>query len=158
MTLLKEHEGAIHLRNAGSADLPGIFTLLSQAQLPLPLQNESVEFLVAEQAGERLAGCIGWEIHGQSALLRSLVVEECSRNRGIAAALVKFAMDELCKRRITDFVLLTIQAVNLAVKLGFEPVDRDALPPEIRRCPQLSSGGCSSALCMRRCGRITAPP
>lgn len=150
MDLLKEHEGDLHLRKACREDLSAIFALLEQVHLPSPLQNESVAFLVAELPGKGIVGCIGWEIHGNCALLRSLAVETSSRNRGMATALTESAMDELSKGAITELVLLTVDAASFAARLGFEKTERNELPAEIKECIQISSSICQSACCMRR--------
>lgn len=150
MNLLKEDEGNLQLRKACREDISAIFALLQQVHLPLPLKNESVAFLVAELPGKGIAGCIGWEIHGNCALLRSLAVETSFRNRGMATALTESAMDELARGDITEFVLLTVDAVNFAARLGFEKTDRQDLPSQIKECLQISSSICKSASCMRR--------
>lgn len=150
MDLLKEHEGELHLRKACAEDISAVFALLEQVQLPLPLRNESVAFLVADLPAKSIAGCIGWEIHGKCALLRSLAVDVIFRNCGMATALTEGAMDELTKEGVTEFVLLTASAVNFAARLGFERADRNELPAEIKECLQVTSTTCQSAYCMRR--------
>lgn len=88
------------------------------------------------------AGCL--EFTDDSALLRSVVVEPDERGAGYGRALVEALLDRSAdaSETATTAFLLTTTAEDFFADLGFERVDRDRLPSDVRatryfsdRCP-----------------------
>ena len=91
-------------------------------------------------------GVVGLEIHGRSALLRSLAVAEDARGQGYGQALVAEAERHARALGVRDIYLLTTTADPFFRKLGYAPLPREAAPDAIREtrefaelCPASSS-------------------
>lgn len=138
----------MQIRQATFEDLDAIAQLLRVCDLPVPSTDERVEFLVA-CIEDAVVACVGWEMHGAFALLRSLAVKPTSRGRGVGENLVRAALTKLSDNGVAEFFILTQSAEAFATKLGFLPMCRDALPPDLRRSKQIASQCCAEAVCMR---------
>lgn len=96
---------------APTGDEPWIRQLLTLCGLPhedLPPEHLS-HFWVIKEKGEIL-GTVGMEIHGRSALLRSLAVDPPFRKRGFASELRKRAEEFAASLNIKELYLLTMTA------------------------------------------------
>lgn len=138
----------ISLRRALIADAPAIAQLLGASGLESIQAEEPVSLFVARE-GVTLAGVAGFERFDDCALLRSVVVRESHRRRGIARALVDGVLDELRASAVSEVHLLTLEAREAFSRFGFEAVARDQLPLCLMRSRQLSSPACSGATAMR---------
>lgn len=137
------------IERAAFSDHAAISNLLEEAGLPIPNETDKpVHFIVARQQG-RVVACLGWEPFGYRALLRSLVVHRNLQRQGIGIKLVQEAIEILVRNGISEFYLLTESAADFASRLGFQAIDRCALPAEIQSCQQFSSGCCAGAQCMQ---------
>jgi amino-acid N-acetyltransferase len=131
-------------------DHEAIFALLKENGLPMPGPNdEPVVMLVARQ-GRTVIGCVGYERYGTRALLRSLAVHPSARGRGVGALLVAAVCERLAGEGVREVVLLTLTAKDFFARHGFEVFERSAIPPDIRRSPELTGIACACAVCMRR--------
>jgi len=130
-------------------DHPAIIALLEEAQLPLPTAGDPPVYMLATRDGDgRVIGCAGWERYGRAALLRSFAVRSDDRKRGIGRALTDAVLAELRRARLRDAYLLTLDAADFFARFGFTVIDRDALPPEVTRSPQVAHGCCAGATAM----------
>lgn len=95
------------------------------------------------------AGCL--EFTDDSALLRSVVVEPDERGTGYGRALVEALLDRSAdaSETATTAFLLTTTAEDFFADLGFERVDRDRVPSDVRATRYFSDRCPSSATCMR---------
>jgi amino-acid N-acetyltransferase len=138
------------VRGATSADTESIERLLVEADLPVAGVADALdEFLVAEEAG-RVVAAAGLERYGDDALLRSVVVDRVARGRGVARHLVDEVLARAAARGVGDVYLLTTTAEGWFAGLGFEPVDRVAVPPAVRASAEFASICPASAAVMRR--------
>lgn len=69
----------VELRTAQESDLPAVLGLLGRAQLPTAGVGDTPSHYVMAESGGQLVGVVGLEVYGESALLRSAVVEESWR-------------------------------------------------------------------------------
>lgn len=140
---------AFRIVSAAAADWTDIVALLSANQLPVSDLDakRADEFLVVKD--ERgLAGCIGCERHGASALFRSLAVRSDCRGRGIGKRLT-VAMERECNSAGAEAAyILTETAAKFAESQGYRVVERLAVPREIRSKRQFSGLCPSCAICM----------
>jgi amino-acid N-acetyltransferase len=83
-------------------------------------------------------GLVGVEIYGADALLRSLVVAETARTRGIGSSLVQHAEDYAANRGVGAMYLLTTTAERFFARRGYRRVDRARAPPAIRSTPEFA--------------------
>ena len=119
-------------RRATSADLARIGELLEAESLPrvprnLPLSN----LLVGIQEGE-LVGEVALEVSARRGLLRAVVVAPERRRRGFGASLVTSAVARAHELGLLDLHCATEKGQSFLEAQGFEPVERDGVPREIR--------------------------
>jgi amino-acid N-acetyltransferase len=142
--------GAVRIERAAFNDHAAIAQLLASASLPVPVADEApVHMLVARELG-RLAGCAGWESHGDTALLRSVAVDASERRKGLGRALVRGALVVIAAAGVRQVTLLTESAEAFFAGLGFTRIDRSELPIAVRGSRQVASSCCAGATAMRR--------
>jgi len=91
------------------------------------------------RSGKHWLGLVGLECHGDSALLRSLLVEQRARKRGLGGQLVGYC-EKFCKdQRISTLYLLTETAQPFFSKLGYVTACREHAPSAINATRQASS-------------------
>jgi amino-acid N-acetyltransferase len=121
----------IDVEPATPEDLTAIRALLNVNQLPVQdLVASGATFLVARIDGA-LAGVVGLEALGASALLRSLCVAREHRSRGIARSLCAAIESVARGLGVHELYLLTTTARPFFERQGFAVGARDVAPPEI---------------------------
>jgi amino-acid N-acetyltransferase len=142
----------MQIRSATSDDLPAVSRLLEEAQLPLDGLEEQwgPGYAVAVNGGN-MVGAAGIERYGRFGLLRSVVTAPGARGRGIADSLVRNRLAWAGTEGLEGVFLLTTTAAGYFPRLGFERVERDSLPIEIRESREFASVCPGSAVAMR-CG------
>jgi len=138
----------LELQPAESRDLAAIRTLLAELGLPAgDLGAANQHFIVARQ-GCALVGCVGLEVSGSAALLRSLAVAPARQGAGVGRALYLRALDEARARGVTALYLLTTTAERYFAREGFRAVGRDRVPAGVRASAEFGSLCPASAACM----------
>ena len=103
--------------------------------------------MVLEESG-RVAGCIGLELYGDQALLRSLAVQKSHREKGNGSRLYEAIVEKAKKRQIQTMVLLTETAEAFFLKQGFRVISRDVVDAHVRSSVEFASCCPASAVCM----------
>jgi N-acetylglutamate synthase-like GNAT family acetyltransferase len=139
------------IRTASADDLDLIRALLRTADLPVDGVEEQfgAGYAVATEDGE-VIGAAGMERYGRFGLLRSVVVAAEARNRGVAELLIRDRLAWAGTEGLQEVYLLTTTAARYFTRLGFERVDRDTLPLEIRDSREFAILCPASAVAMRR--------
>ena len=78
-------------------------------------------------------GLVGLELYGTDALLRSLVVAENARGKGLGSKLIDHAEQYAASKGVRSIYLLTTTAEALFKRLGYERIERSNAPPSIER-------------------------
>lgn len=96
-------------------------------------------------------GIVGVQLYGADALLRSLVVIETHRVRGLGRGLVEHAEQHARERGAATIYLLTTTAESFFRSRGYTVTPRDSAPAAIRSTPEFA-GLCpaSSAFLSKR--------
>lgn len=137
------------IRTAESADLDAIESLLAAAALPTAgVATALADFLLIEVAG-KLAACGGLEMHGDFALLRSLVVHEAMRRQGCGDALCAALLRRARLQGRQAVYLLTTTAPGFFARHGFRIQSREEAPAPIRASPEFSRLCPQDAILMR---------
>ena len=141
------------IRSAQPEDLDVVRKLLVDAELPTDgLEDQFgpsyAVAVVEDDAG--VIGAAGVERYGRFGLLRSVVVAGEARNQGVAELLVRDRMAWAATEGLDSVYLLTTTAARYFTRLGFEELDRDELPLEIRESPEFSTACPATAIAMRR--------
>ncbi|UFS61321.1 N-acetyltransferase [Sulfurimonas sp. HSL-3221] len=126
---------AIHYRKATLADIEamqrlvapkvddGTILVRSNDELATNIRSYILAF-----DGERLIGFTALHVHSpELAEIRSLIVDEPYRNRGIGAELVKLALEEGRKLGLKRILALTY-AARFFEKLSFSEIPKESLP------------------------------
>lgn len=139
---------------AAAADMDVVKALLRQANLPEAGVDElGARLWVARDGGApvgALVGCVGLELYGQDALLRSLCVDGARRGGGVGDRLVREALRQAAARRVRGVFLLTTTAAEYFTRHGFRRIGRDALPAAVRTSAEFTSLCPASAVAMGR--------
>ena len=107
-------------------------------------------FLVARDRNGAVVGAVGVEVFGNAGLLRSLVVDEAYRKKGLGRQLTVAVETESRNRGIRTLYLLTMTAAGFFPKLGYQPADRDEAPEAIRATVEFKSACPASAVCLSK--------
>lgn len=138
------------LRVARDDDRAQIVALLDSASLPTSdLAERPLEHFIVAEEQDVVVACIGVEVFGRDALLRSLVVARLHRGRRIAERLVDRLESELAAAGVADVWLLTIDAGGFFSRLGYASWPRDDAPEAIRNTEEFSSLCPGNATLMR---------
>jgi amino-acid N-acetyltransferase len=145
----------IRFRDATGADWPHVCSLLSAAALPTEDLGAAslADFLVAEDDGTpqpQMCGFIGLEKLSGLGLVRSLVVGETFRGRGIASDLLGQVERRARTMGITELWLLTIDADGFFAARGFAVEQREGAPDAIRNTEEFRSLCPGDAVLMRK--------
>jgi len=130
---------------------PELRIALNQAGLPVDDITEPgrVFFSYSTLAGE-CVGFGGFELYGRDALLRSIVVPEAHRSRGIGGGIVPLLMRRAFDAEARRAWLLTTTAADFFEKAGFKTADRATAPGAILSSRQASTLCPSSAALLVR--------
>ncbi|HYX66682.1 MAG TPA: arsenic resistance N-acetyltransferase ArsN2 [Burkholderiales bacterium] len=128
--------------------------LLAEAKLPSEDLNAThLPHFFGCGAAQAPQGVVGVEIHGEDALLRSLVVEPATRGRGCAKALVARAERHARESGARRIFLLTTTAADFFSRLGYKTIGREDAPESIRSTSEFSAlCPVSSVLMMKELG------
>jgi len=138
-------------RNARSEDHADIRSLLSAVGLPTQdLSNERFEHFIVCMADDVVAGVVGLEHYGSSALVRSLAVAEPYRSKGIAVNLLLGIENHARKMGVTMLFTLTTTAQRYLEKQGFVVIERSDVPAEVRASAQFSELCPETARCLAK--------
>ena len=134
----------------GQANMSALREALQAAGLPADdLDAPDVTMFAFQRAG-KLVGYGGLELHGDDALLRSIIVDRKHRSEGVGRRIV--AMLSACARDLGGKrgFLLTTSADRYFAKLGFASVDRRNAPESIRATRQMAASCPASAVLMKK--------
>jgi N-acetylglutamate synthase-like GNAT family acetyltransferase len=136
------------MRPAQPGDRECVEQLLITEQLPLQgLDEHFGSFFVAEIDGE-VAAAAGIELYEQYGLLRSVVVASSYRGQRVAERLVRERIEDAARQGICALYLLTMTADTYFRRFGFEPIERDDIPPAVRRSQEYTVACPASARVM----------
>lgn len=107
--------------------------------------------MTGETAAERHCVAVaGLELHGASALLRSVAVEPDWRGSGLARQLIDRHLSEAHERDVQDIYLLTTTAEHYFPRLGFACIGRCDVPVQVEESVEFREACPASAVVMRK--------
>ena len=136
------------IRQAEPQDLAAVLALLSEAKLPVDGVAEHFHSFFVVDDGGRIVASAGLELHGDAALLRSLVVSPDVRDTGLGAALLRRALHEVHDRAGGVYALTTTAEAYLS-RFGFATVPRDSLPAQLFESRELQDACPATAAVMK---------
>ena len=136
------------IRETIKDDLKAVKSLLDSASLPSgDIDKHLLNFLVLEKSGN-LTGTIGMELYGNTALLRSLAIQEEERNKGCGKELYYALISKATKLNVINIYLLTETAEGFFSKEGFKKIEREQVPPSIKQTNEYRTLCPEGAVCM----------
>ena len=131
------------------ADLHQLETLLRAHHLPTEDCAQQPQIFYGIYDGEQLVAAGGLEPAGEYALLRSVVVSQDYRARGLGRSITEYLLQRAESEGRAAIYLLTESAEDYFAARGFERVAREQVPEAVRRTRQFASLCPDSASCMR---------
>ncbi len=131
-----------------TAQLPQLEALLEANDLPADDCAEQAENFYGIVEQDRLIAAGGLQPAGEYYLLRSLVVDEACRGRGLARAISEFLLSKAEDAGSPAVYLLTETAAEYFTRLGFEPTARERVPEAVSRTRQFTSLCPDEARCL----------
>jgi len=131
-----------------SPDLARLENLLRSNQLPTEDCAEQTHNFYGIFDEDDLVAAGGLEAAANYALLRSLVVQERYRDRGLARVMSEFLINQAHAEGRKAVYLLTETAERYFENLGFCKLDRTKVPLEIMQTRQFTSLCPDTASCM----------
>lgn len=129
-------EIGVAVRPAAPDDITDMVRLLTEANLPpFPVGDHWDSFWLLE-GHEGIVGMIGLEIFGSSALLRSIVVDESLRGKGLGEQLTQKALSEARSRGVRNVYLFTMDRAPFFARYGFDVCTMDDFDQEGRESSQ----------------------
>ena len=117
-----------------------MLAMLKTAGLPIEdLHEGQLEHFFYAGSDGSPTGLIGLEVYGSHALLRSLVVIERERGRGLGAALVRHVEAYAAAQGVRSIYLLTTTAGPFFTRLGYMRLERSAAPASIQGTSEFAS-------------------
>jgi amino-acid N-acetyltransferase len=138
----------IEIEDGAADDFPDVEKLLASAQLPLDGLRDAGRLIVARANG-RVVGAAALEEYGGGVLLRSVVVAEGLREKGVGRRLTTAALDAASRAGHRAAYLLTTTAGDFFGRLGFAAIDRADVPADVKKSVEFTSACPASALVMR---------
>ena len=141
----------IEIRGAQASDLATACDWLAAAGLPTAdLSAAHMDaFLLASIQG-RPVGMIGLESYSEFGLLRSLIVDEGCRGKGLGAQLVAALETKAAAEEVAELWLLSIDAGAFFARLEYEVMQRNDAPTAIQNSAEFSSLCPGDAVLMRK--------
>ncbi|MGD8305336.1 MAG: arsenic resistance N-acetyltransferase ArsN2 [Ignavibacteria bacterium] len=145
---MKQVEPQTNIREAERKDLNTIKSLLDSVSLPsIDIESHISNFLILEAEGIMM-GTIGLEIYDKTALLRSLAVKREFQGKGYGQILCRELLSRAGEFDIENIFLLTETAKDFFTREGFQVIEREAVPDEIKRTNEYSTLCPSDSTCM----------
>ena len=120
------------VEHALATDLAAIRDLLEAAGLPISdLESARQEFVVLRDA-DKIVAAGALERFGSAALLRSVIVAESARGRGVGHRVVQELECMALRYRIEQLVLLTQTAAKFFRNEGYRTIERSDAPQAIQ--------------------------
>ncbi|MHA2314100.1 MAG: arsenic resistance N-acetyltransferase ArsN2 [Candidatus Hermodarchaeia archaeon] len=146
----------VEIREAQPGNLPAVLQLLKTVDLPTEGVSEHfTSFLVALDTPDtsltniQVIACVGLEVYLPSALLRSLAVHPTFQGQGLGKKMVDAASTWAKEHDVRQLFLLTDSAEDFFHKLGFNDINREQVPRNVRQSIEFTKL-CPTAPCLTK--------
>lgn len=138
----------ISYRVARDEDWAAVERLLLSCDLPVAGARAHFGSFIVAVDGDAVVGCVGAEVYGRDALLRSLAVRADFRGGGVGDALVGRLIEALRTRGVRLVALLTTTAEAFFARRGFALAAREDVPEAVRASEEFRGACPASAVAM----------
>ncbi len=137
-------------QRATAEDLPEIIQLLETNELhPASVEKILEHFFVLKEE-EQIIGCGGYEIYGETALLRSVAVKKSIHKKGLGTRIVNDLFKYGETQDLKRIFLLTTTAPDFFIRFGFNQIQRDDVDDAIKTTEEFTSICPTSSVVMRK--------
>ena len=147
--LLPSPSPGMDTRRATQRDLERIRSLHQESGLPELPSSFPLSNVIVVLDGREAVGGIALEVCARSGLLRSAIVSQDRRRKGVGTSLVQSIIARAHELGLCDLYLLTEGASEFFATAGFETIDRSEVPLEIRATREYKQPSAESALVMK---------
>ncbi|SMO67400.1 GNAT family N-acetyltransferase [Melghirimyces algeriensis] len=143
------------VRQANTKDRETIVRLLRQASVSdWGVECHPENFLMVDDCrSHQSVGTVGLEVYGTKGVLRSFVLEKRFRNAKSILELIGVILSHVQRSSLQEIYLITGINPDIFQVFGFEPLDWESLPEEIRSSAQNRNVGPQEGIPMiYRCG------
>jgi len=132
----------VNIIPATGFDIPFITKLLLNAELPPDDLERWIDNFLLLYVNGNTVGCIGLEIWGKVGLLRSFVISEDYRSKGLGIKLYDRLLALAKAMNLSSILLLAIGASIFLEKNGFKFIDRNEAPESVKNSIQFKLEAC----------------
>ena len=132
-------------------DENAVLALVAKCGLPTgDLSREKLRHFVVARKGDAVIGAVGLEVFSPHALLRSLVVAEDFRGKGIARRLIGAIERHGRNVGVNSIYLLTLTATGLFGKCAYRQANRATAPEDLQATDEFNTVCPESATCLHK--------
>lgn len=131
------------LLKATKADIPAISILLKNANLPPDDLESWIDYFFVLTVNGKIEGSIGLEQWESVGLLRSFVISEGYRSKGLGVELFDRLMSFAKELKLNSILLLAKGASKFFEKNGFLFINRNEVPNIVKNSIQFQLDECS---------------
>jgi amino-acid N-acetyltransferase len=125
-------------------------TLLERNDLPSAAVRAKPDCFFVARRDDEPVGAGGLEVHGEYALVRSVVVEQSARGEAVGTAICASLEETARAEGVRTVYLLTTTAPEFFAARGYERVERADVPAPIRQTTEFDELCPGTAVVMRR--------
>jgi len=141
---------SVTVRPARADEITAVAQLLAAAHLPTDgLEDQFGSAYAVAEANGTIVGAEGIERYGDAGLLRSAVVRDDWRGRGIGELLTRDRLDWAASAGLREIWLLTETAAEYFPRFGFARAERAAAPDAMQASREFAEACPASAVAMR---------
>ena len=126
----------VTFRPALPPDVPRMVELMAAAHLPPLFVEEYLDGFIAAERGGEVFACGGFEVYGDCAVIRSVVVDETGRGLGLGGRLAEMLMARARDGGASDLYLFTADALPFWQHYGFVGIALEDWKSAPRACWQ----------------------
>ena len=130
-------------------DIPAISQLLKETNLPPDDLERWIDNFFVLTIESKIAGCIGLEQWDVAGLLRSFVVSEKYRSRGLGIRLYTELIALAKEMNLSSIILLAMEASDFFEKNGFKFINRSEAPESVNNSVQFKLDECKAYSVMK---------
>lgn len=135
---------------AEPADLEHLDHMLEEVGLAVPDLDANLSDYIVLRGAHGLAGCIGLETHGGTALLKDLAIIPERRGEGLSWLLAEAAVRAAAQRGVRALYMFGVpETMKTGKMLGFAVVECTELEESIRQSQTVSRAWYTSGQCLR---------
>jgi amino-acid N-acetyltransferase len=135
-TLPGPKTSAITYRTAKLDDIPAMTATLDRAGLPARLIEPYIDTFIVGESGGVIVACGGIEVHDDTAVLRSVAVDEGLRGSSVGHNISDLLIDLAVSRQVVDIYLFTGDVWTFWQKQGFVTISLEDWREPARACWQ----------------------